>query len=1068
MFGGPMSAAGIVYQAMRDIFEEVSRLEREAGKVVKIKCCFLEIYNEEVFDLLLTPPSDDSMNSGLNTSGISGKPSKSKVGEHPSPTSRYSSPNSSPQKTRVQLQSRGLSRKDAEKHSNTDDLHISGLSYIYPKSLEEFARRIEHGHSNRVVATTDSNTKSSRSHAIITVEIKVLDRGGRNSEDDHRGGASDVQGTVARINFCDLAGSERAAATTNSGVRLREGGSINRSLLALSAMVRGLIQKKRHPTLQKFVPYRGSKLTRLLSGSIGGNSRTLMLFCLSPCSNQYEESVNTMHFAMQVKQIQVNAKRNEYHVNSERVAKYQGALIEELYSEIGLMRMELARLKGVQSSALLKDGKFTTAKNDKREGLGRAKPAAARAFLVPSGSNDSLTMRVCSPLQLSSFLRAQSATRRASKASTADVSLRSPLPLLSVASTVASFAEPVSPLTPLLNSAFRQISSSEPTTGPFSGNATQGNREAAMNALPPAALSKSSSGPSPQCSHFLSPESTGGGGIVYTELEQRLRRSAAEKETLYHQLRDIQEQQSECDIRLRAHKWKLAQFLVNSSMNSRGKESSIEGIDVMERDADDTPVGIIGLQQLIQRTEEESAAKGKELTKLSLALEWCDNRIQETRQSLLREPTSEMLELLLDNARLRDSYTEAEGLAAQYYQESRVLQNRQSEYVHALSLAVGAIRALLPNVIHDRASAHVVEHARSVLLYALLPSANTSDMIAIFQNALHADTAELLPPLHPFSSPKASQQQEEARPHLSRRDRTGDQEGERQKLQEHYQELVEVAELFRSTFAPYERGMRRASDFIVKADPPEDASKEDSHAPSLVGGESGGEEDGAPTPALVEQITPASPPDPPNGGEGFSMSGLDDFPSAYPVKNERVAGVEATTPSPLPPLPAKPHARRAVKPPEAALARAAFSKSGNGVADRRVRAGSQSSTSRFTRAGPSAPSDDPLFSPGKGSVRAFAPTQIYTGSSPQKQKLSSSLIRNNTALETPFGSVSSLPEVKAPSLVHLFKQNGRFCRAHTIPSVAVANSMNRPNSSSSSSVMSKAQNKVRKKQTFLS
>eukprot|EP00796_Vickermania_ingenoplastis_P004812 gene4812-3454_t len=313
--------------AVRDIFEEKTALEEEEGKAVVIKCSFVEIYNENVFDLL-APPRRPAHARTLSSTAASLDPS--------------SSSNASVELKNAQwVNGRpALPVRDAGKAEgascNPETLHISGLTYLYPTSVEEFAQAIEMGRANRFVACTAANPQSSRSHAIITIEVHVT--GGY----DTRG--RPCPGTIARIRMCDLAGSERAASSSNSGIRLREGGNINRSLLALGAVVQSLLQRKQHPLTNVFIPYRGSCLTRLLKDSLGGNCRTQMIFCLNPSTQQQEECINTMLFAMKARQIQVAARRHEFNVNSEVVAKSQELLIDELRQKITVYEEELARL----------------------------------------------------------------------------------------------------------------------------------------------------------------------------------------------------------------------------------------------------------------------------------------------------------------------------------------------------------------------------------------------------------------------------------------------------------------------------------------------------------------------------------------------------------------------------------------------------------------------------------------------------------------------------------------------------------------------------------------------------
>jgi len=105
----------------------------------------------------------------------------------------------------------------------------------------------------------------------------------------------------------DLAGSERACVTENRGIRMIEGGNINKSLLALANCINILSDKKKKGA---FVPYRDSKLTRLLKESLGGNTKSIMLACISPSYMCYEETINTLKYASRVRAIKRNIKKN--------------------------------------------------------------------------------------------------------------------------------------------------------------------------------------------------------------------------------------------------------------------------------------------------------------------------------------------------------------------------------------------------------------------------------------------------------------------------------------------------------------------------------------------------------------------------------------------------------------------------------------------------------------------------------------------------------------------------------------------------------------------------------------
>lgn len=335
MFGSALGATGVVNRAAQHIFDEKTKLELQHHAKVTVKCSFIEIYNENVYDLLVPPRKTHRLSvstSDLGTEHGSVSPANTNCNiplHQIQANEKTRVPGTGEERIPLPLRE-GKATKNRD--ANADTLQIPGLTYIFPNSVEEFSGAIENGRRNRFVASTGANSQSSRSHAIIIIEVHVSPIPGVSAF-----------GTVARIKMCDLAGSERAASTSNSGMRLREGGNINRSLLALGAVVQSLVAQATKSSQRVFTPYRGSCLTRLLKDSLGGNCQTQMIFCLNPSSVQQEESVNTMLFAMKGKQLEVAAERNEFRINPKVMAHDQEMLIDDLRKEVKFYQKELQR-----------------------------------------------------------------------------------------------------------------------------------------------------------------------------------------------------------------------------------------------------------------------------------------------------------------------------------------------------------------------------------------------------------------------------------------------------------------------------------------------------------------------------------------------------------------------------------------------------------------------------------------------------------------------------------------------------------------------------------------------------
>nr|XP_014344266.1 PREDICTED: kinesin-like protein KIF18B [Latimeria chalumnae] len=198
---------------------------------------------------------------------------------------------------------------------------VQGLSFHQPKSAEQLLEVLANGNKNRTQHPTDANATSSRSHAIFQIYVKQEDRIGSLKQNLR----------VAKMCLIDLAGSERASSTNASGERLREGANINRSLLALINVINALADRK---TKKPHIPYRDSKLTRLLKDSIGGNCRTIMIAAVSPSAMSYEDTYNTLKYANRAKEIKLALKSNVMSLDC-HISKY-AAVCEELRTEVSV------------------------------------------------------------------------------------------------------------------------------------------------------------------------------------------------------------------------------------------------------------------------------------------------------------------------------------------------------------------------------------------------------------------------------------------------------------------------------------------------------------------------------------------------------------------------------------------------------------------------------------------------------------------------------------------------------------------------------------------------------------
>ncbi|KAL4925597.1 kinesin family protein [Aspergillus undulatus] len=213
------------------------------------------------------------------------------------------------------------------------------------------------GGLSRTMSPTEANATSSRSHAVLQINVAQKDR----NADIHE------PHTMATFSIIDLAGSERASATKNRGDRLFEGANINKSLLALGSCINALCD----PRKRNHVPYRNSKLTRLLKFSLGGNCRTVMIVCVSPSSHHFDETQNTLRYANRAKNIQTKVTRNVFNVN-----RHVKDFLVKIDEQMALINELKAQQKESEKVAFAKFKKQTEKKDAAvREGLARIRNA---------------------------------------------------------------------------------------------------------------------------------------------------------------------------------------------------------------------------------------------------------------------------------------------------------------------------------------------------------------------------------------------------------------------------------------------------------------------------------------------------------------------------------------------------------------------------------------------------------------------------------------------------------------------------------------------------------------------
>ncbi|XP_028910895.1 kinesin-like protein KIF21A isoform X8 [Ornithorhynchus anatinus] len=293
---------GIISRAVKHLFKCIEDKKQAAIKNglpppdFKVNSQFLELYNEEVLDLFDT------------TRDIDAKNKKSNIRIH---------------------------------EDSTGGIYTIGVTTRTVNTESEMMQCLKLGALSRTTASTQMNVQSSRSHAIFTIHLcqtRVCPQLDSENVTDNKiisesPPMNEFETLTAKFHFVDLAGSERLKRTGATGERAKEGISINCGLLALGNVISALGDKSKRAT---HVPYRDSKLTRLLQDSLGGNSQTIMIACVSPSDRDFMETLNTLKYANRARNI-----KNKVMVNQDRASQQ----INALRSEITRLQMELMEYK---------------------------------------------------------------------------------------------------------------------------------------------------------------------------------------------------------------------------------------------------------------------------------------------------------------------------------------------------------------------------------------------------------------------------------------------------------------------------------------------------------------------------------------------------------------------------------------------------------------------------------------------------------------------------------------------------------------------------------------------------
>ncbi|KAM9461389.1 kinesin-like protein KIF14 isoform 1-T1 [Clarias gariepinus] len=273
---------GVIPRFCEELFARVASADKNV-LTCHLEMSYFEVYNEKIHDLLVVKDEQNRKKMPL------------RVREHP-----------------------------------IDGPYVADLSTNVVSCYSDVQAWLELGNKQRATAATGMNDRSSRSHSVFTlVMTQTKTELVEGEEHDHR--------IISRINLVDLAGSERCATAQTSGDRLREGASINKSLLTLGKVISALSEQSQGRK-KTFIPYRESVLTWLLKESLGGNSKTAMIATLSPASSNVDESLSTLRYAQQARLIINIAKVNE---------DTNAQLIRELKAEVEKLRAAQMSSQGI-------------------------------------------------------------------------------------------------------------------------------------------------------------------------------------------------------------------------------------------------------------------------------------------------------------------------------------------------------------------------------------------------------------------------------------------------------------------------------------------------------------------------------------------------------------------------------------------------------------------------------------------------------------------------------------------------------------------------------------------------
>ena len=321
---------GMMLLSLVDIFDAVRRMSKEY--VFEVTCSYLEVYNELIYDLL--------------------------VQDSPS-----------------------LDLRDTPERGAT----VQGLQRIEVKNTDNVMDLLREGNLRRKTEPTEANAVSSRSHAVLEINVSRRARA--------RGYKSET--VLGKLALVDLAEANARPETLNVGQKLRDGGNINRSLLALANCINALGKKNGGQGV--YVPFRNSKLTRLLKDGLSGNSRTAMVANVSCGGDQYAHTINTLKYADRAKEIKTHVVQNLQTVES-HISEYQ-RLIDNLQGEVAQLKSRLAASEAAAPKGAAAQQQLAAAQQQREREQQMSRAAAGAAANPQQNDNNRWLDRLCVELR---------------------------------------------------------------------------------------------------------------------------------------------------------------------------------------------------------------------------------------------------------------------------------------------------------------------------------------------------------------------------------------------------------------------------------------------------------------------------------------------------------------------------------------------------------------------------------------------------------------------------------------------------------------------------------------------